>query len=58
MSNYVWRDIFKDKLRGKFILNKNGYIKYPENIEDFLNIIEDAIRAERKAKHGIKKAKS
>lgn len=56
-QKYVWRGVFKDQLKDKFTLNREGYVKYPDYIGDILDIIEDAIRAERKAKHGIKKEK-
>ena len=57
MTKYVWTEIFRDKLLGKFELDKNGYVKYPGDITEILDIIEDAIRKERKSKHGIRKAK-
>lgn len=50
MSKYVWPHIFKEKLRGKFRLDKNGYIKYPEDITEILNILEDAVREKVKEK--------
>lgn len=58
MSTYIWPKVFKDELRSRFKLDREGYVKYPSDIDEILDIIEDAIRAERKAKHGIKKAKS
>jgi hypothetical protein len=45
MSNYVWPTVWKDKLRSKFTLDKDGFIKYPPNIDEILNIIEDAVRS-------------
>lgn len=49
MSSYIWPTIWKDELRGKFILDKDGFIKYPPNIAEVLNIIEDAVRKEMTA---------
>lgn len=42
----AWREVFKDKLRSKFILDRDGYIKYPANIDEILDIIELEIRKE------------
>lgn len=55
MSKYVWPDVFKNRLRDRFQLDRNGYVKYPDYINEILDIIEDAIREERKSKKGIKK---
>lgn len=49
MSKYIWRSIFRDKLKNKFLIDKNGFIKYPAEIDQVLNIIEDAIREEDEA---------
>lgn len=43
----AWRSVWKDKLRNKFRLDKNGYIQYPSDIDEILDIIEDAIRQEK-----------
>lgn len=58
MSKYIWPKIFQQKLKDKIKLDKEGYVKYPAAITDIFDIIEDAIRQERKGKHGVRINKS